>query len=164
MTDQLGFGSVEQYPNSESAFFIKEPKVATPHVPQDAKLVRFSVDPKIGLQTFSFMWAVPTDIEGKIIRRSYLELRNMMTKKYGNASEIDRLQYGNVLMEEPLFFCSWFFNAGNKYKLIGIIIEVDGASRKRMGRVNVSGNSDNMAQITVKYEFEGSNPFYQTCA
>ena len=64
-------------------------------------------------------------------------------------------------MQEPLLYYSWVLSRENKWGLLAVTLEVDGASRRRVGRINVSGNNDEMAQIRVSYEFVGSNPFLE---
>ena len=144
----LEFGDVEQGSENDS-FFVNNPKM-----PSGAAYGGFLVSPSDGLLKVYFIWDVKTNRYGDQLREKYEELRDILKKKYGRGEEYDFLRSDSIWDEPGDYvtalakgerFLDWFcdrFRAFNKWQLDSV-------------SVKTSAESENIAYVTVTYEFKG---------
>ena len=129
-------------------------EVRNPRTPKDAQIATFILVPGKGLVKVAFLWKVTSNTYGDGVKEKFLELRTILSDKYGEGETVDYLKEDS-LWNVPHF---WMQTLADKERVLEWAL-IGGITKNELTGIGIStiGSTAEVAYVSLAYEFQGWN-------
>ena len=142
----LKFGKLTKTMDTPEQFW----EVRNPRTPKDAQIATFILVPGKGLLKVAFLWEVTSNTYGDGVKEKFLELRTILSDKYGEGQTTDK---GRGFWKRSK---DWMQTLADKERVLEWAL-IGGITKNELTGIGIStiGSTAEVAYVTLFYEFQG---------